>query len=113
MVPAMRLWSHRWLGLAALLWAPAAATQQTIPGTPGAAPPPADPAPAQAPAGSPACYPSCREGFTCYEGKCVSLCNPPCPEGMECVEGKRCEQRMNEPPVPGSARSGVYEPPPP
>ncbi|HYJ09911.1 MAG TPA: hypothetical protein VEX18_12905, partial [Polyangiaceae bacterium] len=73
-----------------------------------AQPAPAQPAPAQpAPA---ACYPSCREGFTCYEGKCVSLCNPPCPAGLECVAGRRCE-----PPVPGGAEQPgrVYEPPPP
>src|SRR5689334_5683319 len=99
--------TYGWLGLAALLWAPSAASQQTIPGAPGGAPPPAEPSelPPTASAGAPAtpaCYPSCREGFTCYEGRCVSLCNPPCPEGMECVEGRRCEQRMNEPPLPGS-----------
>lgn len=89
------------LGLALAASAPLARAQTAPPAgeaTPVAAAPP------------PACYPVCREGFTCHEGKCVSLCNPPCPEGLACLEGRRCE-----PPVPGApGQPGrVYEPPPP
>jgi hypothetical protein len=74
-------------------------------------PPPATVAPdAQArPPDAPACFPSCRDGYTCYQGQCISQCNPPCPAGLECVEGRRCE-----PPLPGARAAGpAYEPPPP
>lgn len=36
------------------------------------------------------CDPPCRSGFTCRQGKCVSLCNPPCRSGERCVRGE-CE----------------------
>lgn len=55
-----------------------------------------------------ACFPTCREGFTCYQARCVSLCNPPCPDGLACVGGKRCE-----PPLPAGPSPRVHEPPPP
>jgi hypothetical protein len=112
-VPQLRLASL--FGLALWLGGRPASAAEPAPPPPveavPAQPAPAQPAPAQpAPAVPAACYPSCREGFTCYEGKCVSLCNPPCPEGVECVAGRRCE-----PPLPGgSGQAGkVYEPPPP
>jgi hypothetical protein len=79
--------------------APASPTPATAT-TPG----PATPAPA---AGA-ACFPACRDGFTCYQGQCISLCNPACPAGLECVEGRRCE-----PPLPHSSAARPYEPPPP
>lgn len=92
------------LGLALAAGAPLARAQTAPPAGEATPAAPAPAAPRQA------CYPACREGFTCYEGKCVSLCNPPCPEGLACVEGRRCE-----PPVPGApGQPGrVYEPPPP
>ena len=34
------------------------------------------------------CRPPCRFGYTCHQGRCVSLCNPPCPAGEICVEGE-------------------------
>jgi len=101
------------LGLLALLGSGRAAAQPSAP-TPNepaaAAPIAAPPAPATtpAPAGAPACFPACREGFTCYQGQCVSLCNPACPAGLECVEGRRCE-----PPLPPNRAARPYEPPPP
>ncbi len=30
------------------------------------------------------CFPPCRKGYTCIDGRCVSLCNPPCPPGFWC-----------------------------
>ena len=65
-------------------------------------------APPASTAAAPACFPACRDGFTCYQQKCISLCNPACPAGLECVEGRRCE-----PPLPSSAQSRPYEPPAP
>jgi hypothetical protein len=114
----MRLRLSCLFGSAIALGAANVAAQQSTPAPPVPAPPPpathssgaATPAPSVAPAAAaPACFPSCREGFTCHEGRCVSLCNPPCPEGLECVAGARCE-----PPLPGAQRSSrVYEPPAP
>jgi hypothetical protein len=114
----MRLRLFCLLGPAVALGTASAAAEQPTPAppAPALAPPAAQPnsAPvptvtaAPAPAAA-ACFPSCRDGFTCHEGRCVSLCNPPCPEGLECVAGARCE-----PPLPGAPRSSrVYEPPAP
>lgn len=105
-------------GLLAMLYSGGIFAQTAAGTAPAPAPAPASAAPAtgsSAPASSSApanadaraCFPACRDGFTCYQGQCVSLCNPACPAGLECVEGRRCE-----PPVPG-ARSQPYEPPPP
>ncbi len=110
-VTALRFSVAGALGLAILASSSLAAAQEPAqpPPAPEAAPA-TSPAPNEAPPTAEACYPACREGFTCYQAKCVSLCNPACPEGLECVEGRRCE-----PPLPGGPRSGtkVYEPPPP
>src|SRR5688500_8904462 len=85
---------------------PAAAQEISPPATAATAPAttPAPPAPAPATAREAACFPACRDGFTCYQARCVSLCNPPCPEGLGCVEGKRCE-----PPLPTGRGDQVYE----
>lgn len=107
--------STRTLLLVALTCAAPLAAQETA-SQPVATPPTAQEAASQpaaadgaTPQAAAACYPACREGFTCLQGRCVSLCNPPCPAGLECVEGRRCE-----PPTPGSrAGDGAYEPPPP
>lgn len=62
-------------------------------------------------AAPPECYPRCREGYTCHQGRCVSLCNPPCPETYTCVEGARCQPPTSE--SASGAAPGIYEPPPP
>ena len=76
-----------------------------------AAPDTARAAPEPAPAAAPTpvqCFPACREGFVCYQGRCISSCNPPCPHGEVCIEGRRCEV-----PLPGPAYDPNEPLPPP
>jgi hypothetical protein len=99
---------HRWLavwatfGIVALVGRPARAQVEAgVVDEPGAGAP-AEPAPAQpAPA---ECFPACRAGYTCHQGKCVSLCNPPCAATEECTSAGQCIARQAAPPP--------YAPPP-
>lgn len=36
------------------------------------------------------CNPPCRSGYSCQNGKCVSMCNPPCQPGWECGQDGEC-----------------------
>ncbi len=86
---------------------PAAAPETPAPAPPVAAtiaPPP--------PVVAASCTPACREGFGCFEGRCLSLCNPACGAGERCNVHGECEAaqmslfagRPPPPPPPGAQR---------
>ena len=65
-------------------------------------------APTEPATGQPAsaeCFPACRTGYTCHQGKCISLCNPPCAASEECNAVGECVARQAAAPPP-------YAPPP-
>ena len=47
------------------------------------------------------CTPACHSGFTCFQGRCISLCNPPCSPGQRCNDVGECVHDPGSMPGPG------------
>jgi len=95
--------------------------QSTVPPAPAAPPPgpapaqpppppaqtPPSPVPPPAPPIAAQCQPRCREGYTCIEGRCVSLCNPQCGEGQTCTAEGACQAPRSRRSAPIHVRIGT------
>lgn len=66
---------------------------EPAPSSPGLAPVGTETAAPDAMAAYPQCIPNCREGYLCFQGRCISPCNPPCPADQACTSAGTCVEQ--------------------